>query len=64
MPKLTGEQTLAKMRVMEYLIDTPIVIFSNEYNINHISDLIDNKANSYLHKINSFNTLVNTLKNH
>ncbi|TDT43720.1 response regulator receiver domain-containing protein [Maribacter spongiicola] len=62
MPKLNGEQTLEMIRSMNHLDETPIVIFSNEYNINRISELFENGANRYLHKPNSFNTLVNALK--
>lgn len=62
MPKLNGEETLAKIRSIEAFDDIPVVIFSNEYNIDRISNLFENGANRYLHKPNSFKTLTYALK--
>ncbi|MEP2059308.1 MAG: response regulator [Maribacter litoralis] len=62
MPKLNGEQTLTKIRSIEAFDDIPVVIFSNEYNIDRISNLFENGANRYLHKPNSFKTLTYALK--
>ena len=62
MPKLNGKQTLEKIRTMNHLDNTPVVIFSNEYDIDRISNLFEIGANRYLHKPNSFRTLVNALK--
>lgn len=62
MPKLNGEQTLEKIRAMKHLDNTPVVIFSNEYNIDRISDLFEKGANRYLHKPNSFKTLTAALE--
>ncbi|WP_081819416.1 response regulator [Maribacter sp. Hel_I_7] len=61
MPKMNGEETLLKIRQNSILDRIPVVIFSNEYNIDHISDLFEYGANRYLHKPNSFQTLTTAL---
>lgn len=62
MPKLNGKETLVNIRNQNNFDHIPVVIFSNEYNIDRISDLFEIGANRYLHKPNSFNTLANALK--
>lgn len=61
MPKMNGEETLLKIRQSPVLDSIPVVIFSNEYNIDYISDLFEYGANRYLHKPNSFQTLTTAL---
>lgn len=61
MPKMNGEETLLKIIQSPVLDSIPVVIFSNEYNIDYISDLFEYGANRYLHKPNSFQTLTTAL---
>lgn len=62
MPKLNGEETLTEIRKSADFDDIPVVIFSNQYDIDRISNLFENGANRYLHKPNSFKTLTSALK--
>lgn len=62
MPRLNGEETLTEIRKSTALDDIPVVIFSNLYDIDRISNLFQNGANRYLHKPNSFKTLTFALK--
>jgi len=61
MPKMDGEETLKEIRKQSALNNIPVVIFSNEYNIDRIANLFEMGANRYLHKPESFKTLVSAL---
>lgn len=62
MPLMNGEDTLKVIRGNSIFDTIPIVIFSNEYNIDHISELFELGANRYLHKPDSFTTLITALE--
>ena len=61
MPKMNGEETLKEIRKQPPFDTIPVVIFSNEYNIDRIANLFELGANRYLHKPVSFKTLVTAL---
>ncbi|MBC8770588.1 response regulator [Arenibacter sp. BSSL-BM3] len=61
MPKMDGEECLNIIRNNESLDNIPIVIYSNEYNLDRIEKLFSLGANRYLRKPDSYSSLVASL---
>lgn len=61
MPQMDGEECLKEMRQNEAFNDIPIVIYSNEFDIDRIEDLFSLGANRYLRKPDSYSSLVAAL---
>ena len=62
MPKMNGEEVLNEIRKNSYLDYLPVVIFSNEYNLDRIANLFKLGANRYLHKPESYRILILALE--
>lgn len=62
MPKMNGEEVLNEIRKNSYLDYLPVVIFSNEYNLDRIANLFELGANRYLHKPESYRILILALE--
>ncbi|WP_405384206.1 response regulator [Maribacter sp. LLG6340-A2] len=61
MPKKNGEECLKELRNNRLFDDIPIVVYSNLYDIDRISNLFEMGANRYLHKPSSFKILTTAL---
>ncbi|TVZ15459.1 response regulator [Maribacter sp. MAR_2009_72] len=61
MPKKNGEECLKELRANSSFDNIPIVVYSNLYDIERISNLFELGANRYLHKPASFKILTTAL---
>lgn len=62
MPKMDGEECLKKIRSDEALGNIPIIIYSNEFDLDRVEKLFSLGANRYLRKPDTYNSLVASLE--